>query len=194
MEDPKQYSDSEIWSRLMARDEECIKWVMRRFGGALINYLERMLKNRQDAEEIFSETLQAAVLKARTYDPDRAKFSTWFYRIARNKALDFLRRKKGTVVFELLNENTDKESSSESYSDENLECNSALALFRQSFGQLTEEDKELLRLKYVANWSHREIANRFYITDGNSRVKLKRAVQRLRILMDKASVKGGEKE
>ena len=196
MENPKQYSDSEIWSRLMARDEACIKWVMRRFGGGLISYLKKILGNWQDAEEVFSEALQVAILKARSYDPDRAKFSTWLYRIARNKAIDFLRQKKGNLFFELLNKKNEKQifcEDSDGHHDENLQSTSLLVLFRYSLRQLSQEDQDLLRFKYVLNWSHKEIANQFRITDVNSRAKLRRAVQQLKTIMDGVRMKGDEK-
>ena|SRR3989344_3722309 len=191
-EPEKQYSDSEIWSRLMVPDQDCIRWIIQRFGGGLVIHLERIVKSRQTAHDIFSEALATAVAKIKTYDPDRAAFSTWLYRIARNKAIDSLRRqKKEPILFELLTENTDKAIPYGAVEDEDAGCSAIMDLFRRSFSQLTEEERDLLRLRHVSDWSHKEIANRFRTTENNSRVRLKRATERLRNFMEKNRSEGG---
>ena len=190
MENPnKQYDDTEIWSRLMAKDSECIRWVIRRYGAGLINYLVvRDFGNYHDAEDIFVEALMTAIDNIRAYDPERAKFSTWLYRIALNKAIDFLRKNKNaTKLFEPLAENTVSFQAGES-----ADNTAIIDLFQRSFEQLATEDRDLLRLRYNSGWCHREIANRLKITEGNCRVRLKRAVKRLKDVMAQDRSKGGD--
>lgn len=53
----------------------------------------RVLHNREDAEEAVQDTLGKVWRNAALYDESRAAFSTWFYRIVANAALDRLRRR-----------------------------------------------------------------------------------------------------
>ena len=55
----------------------------------------RMMRNRQEAEDITQETMVRALSKIDDYDPSRP-FSPWIHRIARNLCVDRFRRKKPT--------------------------------------------------------------------------------------------------
>lgn len=66
--------------------------LVERYQIGLIIYCERLLGDRSEAEDI----AQAAFIKAYNnlggFKPDKARFSTWLYKIARNEAIDFLRK------------------------------------------------------------------------------------------------------
>ncbi len=66
----------------------------------LIIHCERLLGNRQDAEDIAQEAFMKAYEKLTDFDSSKARFSTWLYRIATNKALDVLRQTKHTTNIE----------------------------------------------------------------------------------------------
>ena len=57
----------------------------------LYKYIYMMLINREDTEDIVSETFMAAFLCYDEYDPARGSIITWLSRIAHNKAIDLLR-------------------------------------------------------------------------------------------------------
>ncbi len=181
--------DSALWSRLIARDEASIRWVIKRYAPGFINYVvSRRIGNYHDAEDIFFEALLTALENIRSYNPDRARFSTWLYRIARNKAIDFLRKsKKANQIFEPLEENAVLIKIQDGSNNTTI-----LDLFERSFSQLSPEDRELLYLKINLGCCHKEIANRLNITEVHSRVKLKRAIQQLKTVMEQGRSKGGD--
>jgi RNA polymerase sigma-70 factor, ECF subfamily len=76
--------------------EEYAELVNRYHVGVII-HCERMLGDRQDAEDIAQEAFITAFTKLSDFDAKKAKFSTWLYRIATNKALDHIKSTKRNV-------------------------------------------------------------------------------------------------
>lgn len=58
----------------------------------LIIHCERIVKDRADAEDVAQEAFIKAFEQLKNYDPTRSRFSTWLYKIATNKSLDYLRK------------------------------------------------------------------------------------------------------
>ncbi len=76
---------------LRAGDESAFDTLFERWAGALLRYLERMVKSRAQAEELMQETF-LRVYRARERYEARARFSTWLFTIATRIALNELRR------------------------------------------------------------------------------------------------------
>ncbi len=76
---------------LRAGDERAFETLFERWAGALLRYLERMVKSRAQAEELMQETF-LRVYRARERYEARARFSTWLFTIATRIALNELRR------------------------------------------------------------------------------------------------------
>jgi len=85
--------DFELMARVKAGDTRAFNLVIERYQAPLVNFLTRLTGNRQVAEELAQETFLRVYLAAGRYRPT-AKFTTYLYRIARNLALNTLRRKK----------------------------------------------------------------------------------------------------
>ena len=51
---------------------------------------------KEDAEDITQEVFITVYQKLSTFDPMRAMFSTWLFTIARNKSINYLRRRKNS--------------------------------------------------------------------------------------------------
>ena len=74
--------------------EEAFAELMRRHQRGVLNFVYRMVQNRQIAEEITQEVFLALVKNAQRYTPT-AKFTTYLYTIASNMiSKEWLRRKR----------------------------------------------------------------------------------------------------
>ena len=60
----------------------------------LVAFLSQNYVNSQDAEDIAEETLLVLAERQPEYEEGIASFKTWLYRIARNLAVDYLRKKE----------------------------------------------------------------------------------------------------
>jgi len=71
-----------------------------RYHIGLIIHCEHLVGDRDDAEDIAQEAFVKAYMQLQHFNPEKARFSTWLYKIATNLAIDFLRKKKRQVVVE----------------------------------------------------------------------------------------------
>ncbi len=128
--------------------------------GSLYNlYVERVFKylfsrvgNVKEAEDITSQTFLAAFESFRHYRHD-GHFSSWLFTIARNKAMDHFRRRKNLLFLE----KADEVSQSQEPLQAIIQSEQSAAL-GQLIATLPEDERELLRLRFLAEMSFVEIA------------------------------------
>lgn len=81
--------------------EEAFAVLVRRHQKGMLNYMYRMIQNRQVAEELTQEVFLALVKNARRYEPT-AKFTTYLYAIASNiVSKEWVRRKRRLKLFDI---------------------------------------------------------------------------------------------
>ena len=72
---------------------EALSALIARYQNRLYRYLLRMVRQPQEAEDLFQQTWLHVAEKIRRYDPQR-NFDAWLFTLARNLTLDYLRRKR----------------------------------------------------------------------------------------------------
>jgi RNA polymerase sigma factor (sigma-70 family) len=83
--------DHELAEHFRGGDEQALRMVYDRYGGAVLHLALRTLGNRADAEDVTQTTFVAAWQGRETFDPDRGGMLGWLLTIARRKAIDRLR-------------------------------------------------------------------------------------------------------
>ncbi|GAC1621843.1 MAG: sigma-70 family RNA polymerase sigma factor [Candidatus Acidiferrum sp.] len=73
-----------------AGDEQSFELLLQRFRSPLVNFLYRMVRNREQAEDLAQEVFLRVYRAREDYVPS-AKFTTWLFRIATNLALNSMR-------------------------------------------------------------------------------------------------------
>ena len=86
-------NDAQLVARSLACDHEAFGRLVDRHAPSIVNLAYRMVGNRTEAEDLAQETFLAAFKALGTFRAD-SKFSTWLYRIASNKCMDWLRVKR----------------------------------------------------------------------------------------------------
>jgi RNA polymerase sigma-70 factor (ECF subfamily) len=84
-----------LLKRIEGGDRSAFTSVVEHFHRPLFGYLGRMGLHQGPVEEIAQETFLRAWSRFGDYDPTRAEFSTWLFTIARNLALHELARASG---------------------------------------------------------------------------------------------------
>jgi RNA polymerase sigma-70 factor, ECF subfamily len=72
-------------------DADKYRIIVERYHVGLIIYCERLLDDRAAAEDVAQQAFINAYDRLEKFDSEKAAFSTWLYRIARNLCLDYLR-------------------------------------------------------------------------------------------------------
>jgi RNA polymerase sigma-70 factor, ECF subfamily len=125
----------------------------------------RILGNPADAEDVTQDTFLAALQRMSTYDPARA-MGPWLRTIARNRAIDLLRRRARSPEPEVA-----RGESAESLAIERLEAGRV----RAALALLPSRDRALLVLRYWEDQPVEAVARALGMTDGAARVALLRA-------------------
>ena len=86
-------TDAAIVAQVLAGDREAFRLLVERHTRSIYSVAYRMTENQQDTEEIVQETFLRAYKSLGRFEL-RSSFSTWLYRIAVNRSLDFLKAKK----------------------------------------------------------------------------------------------------
>ncbi len=116
-------------------------------------YAYTILMNREDAEDIVSETFITAFAAYGTYDPAKASFATWITRIAHNKAVNLVRSAAYRKRAELP-DYYDAPDSAESV-DLTAETNETVL---NLYSRLSAGEREFLNFRYAMGMKDGEIA------------------------------------
>ena len=117
----------------------------------VFRYLYSRLGNRHDAEDITAQTFLAAFESFDKFRKDE-HFAAWLFTIARNKAMDHFRRRKNNLPVDLANIPVEYDPLGGVIHSEQA------AALSQLIQALPEEERELLRLRFLAEMSFPEIA------------------------------------
>jgi len=82
--------DAEV-AQLRRGDPSALEPLLARYQNRLYRYLVRLVREPAQAEDLFQQTWVRVVEKIQKYDP-RQSFDTWLFTVARNLAIDHLRR------------------------------------------------------------------------------------------------------
>src|SRR5438046_10675244 len=83
-------SDVQLMLNVKAGDQQSFELLLQRYRTPLINFLYRMVRSREQAEDLAQEVFLRVYRAREDYEPS-AKFTTWLFRIATNLALNSLR-------------------------------------------------------------------------------------------------------
>ncbi len=145
-------------------------------------YAAGLLGDRAAAEDVTATAFERAFRKRSRFDPRRGSGRAWLFGIARNAALDELRRRGRRA--ELAVEPVDVESLAEVHPAERSELRLLLAA---ALAELEARERELIALKFFAGLSNAEIARVLGISESNAGTKLHRVVDKLREACDGAA-------
>lgn len=140
-------------------------------------YAAGLLRDRAAAEDVTATAFERAYRKRLRFDPSRGNGRAWLFGIARNAALDELRRRGRQA--ELVSDPVDATSLDAERSEQRLVLVAALA-------KLDPRERELVALKFFAGLVNAEIASVLGISESNAGTKLHRAVTKLREACDGA--------
>jgi RNA polymerase sigma-70 factor (ECF subfamily) len=148
----------------------------------LFAYVAGLLRDRSAAEEVTSQAFERAWRRRRQIDPDRGSPRAWLFGIARNAALDEMRRRSRHGA---MPSDESAPSATQAGGDPAKIAVERTAL-RQALDSLDGRDRELVALKYFAGLSNSEIASVTGTSESNAGTRLHRALEKLRRSFDDA--------
>ncbi|PTT13298.1 RNA polymerase subunit sigma-70 [Flavobacterium sp. HMWF030] len=141
--------------------------------GILYKVSKMYMDNSDDQQDLFQEIV-CQLWKSYDSFRNESQFSTWMYRVAVNTAIVFLKKEKRKVdKYEIASENI-KDDEGDSHIKE-----SQIDHFYKAVQKLEKIDKAIIFYQ-LEGFSHKEIGENLGISEGNARVKLNRAKEKLK--------------
>ena len=141
----------------------------------LYAYIAGMLRDRSAAEEVTAAVFEKAFRKRRRFDSGRGSARAWLFGIARNAAIDELRRRGRRA--ELTADPADPDAPAP---DALAEHSARRATVAAALGRLAPRDRELVAMKFFAGLTNAEIAAVLGISESNAGTTLHRVITKLR--------------
>jgi len=161
-------------------DSTAFTELMNQYYNSLFSLAHRLLKNRQECEDMIQETFIRVLLHIDKYDESK-KFTTWIHQITKNLCLDLIRRKKARPQQLAAREHefVRPRAAGRSPEEECLEREQAEE-FRQLLATLRAKDREILYNRYMEDLSLTEISQLTKLPEGTIKSRLSRARQQLK--------------
>ena len=154
---------------------EAFDVLYRRSFPRVYGYVATLLRDRSAAEEVTAQAFERAYRKRRTFRASRGTQEAWLFGIARNAALDELRRRKRRATLEV-----DPEDAASASPGEQAEEAIRREAVRAALARLSPRERELVGLKFAGGLSNEEIARVVGISASNVGTRLHRTLEKLR--------------
>jgi RNA polymerase sigma factor (sigma-70 family) len=177
-------NDNEIISQVLNGDHQAYAGLVNRYQNYVFTLSLRMVKNREDAEEVAQDVFVKAYKYLADFRGD-SKFTTWLYTIVNNTSISFLRKKRLDVQ-SLDNENVFHmaDNIDSGMRANQVEQKSRQAMVNEAIGLLNPDDAQIITLFYKAEQSLEETAQVLGIEVNAAKVRLHRARTRLKSKME----------
>jgi RNA polymerase sigma-70 factor (ECF subfamily) len=142
-------------------------------------YVVTLLRDRAAAEDVTAQAFERAFRKVRSYDPRRGGERAWLFGIARNAALDELRRRKRTAALA-----ADPADLGAAAPEDVAERTLQRAAVRAALATLPAREREVIALKFHAGLDNAELAAVLGVSVSNAGTQLHRAMTKLREAVD----------
>lgn len=152
------------------------------------NAIKKIVKNDMDAEELTNEAMIRVHKNLSTYKEDVSRLTTWIFNIAKNVAIDFIRKKRLNTValddvhFDWRNSGDDSQidhllalKSTEDNPEEQLITDEVRRTLYAQFSTLSKADQLIASLHYFDGLSYEEVANEMAMPLGTVKAKIHKA-------------------
>jgi RNA polymerase sigma factor (sigma-70 family) len=140
-------------------------------------YALTLLRDRAAAEDVTALAFERAYRRRHSFDRKRGEERPWLFGIARNAALDELRRRRRAAALVVDPEDVATDPHGDADEEDMLLRRETVRTALQS---LSGRERELISLKFNAGLSNAELASVLGVSESNAGTMLHRAVQKLR--------------
>ena len=182
-------SDQELVARAQKGSEAAYRELLVRYQRPVFSIIYRMVRDREQAEDLAQETFVRVFNHIDRYDP-RYKFSSWIFKIATNLTIDVMRRKEPVTVsidgsrYALTGDEIEASTIQVESGDENpeelLEAKELGEEIEHAIGKLRPEYRTAILLRHVEGREYQEIAEIMSLPLGTVKTYIHRGRNELR--------------
>lgn len=172
--------DAELIRQVLAGRHEQFSLLIERYQGPLIQFLSRLLNHDDEVFDCAQEAFLAAYKNLWRYS-EAYSFRSWLYTIAKNKAMDMLRKRRKEVPLSMDEPILDRQPGPE----EVWLAKEETAWLSKVLNELPEPYKQALFLRYKQELSYEEIAQVLEVPVSRVKTYLHRGKEKLRQQMQR---------
>ncbi|HEX2076188.1 MAG TPA: sigma-70 family RNA polymerase sigma factor [Longimicrobium sp.] len=182
-------SDHELVSRAQQGSDKAYRELLGRYQRPVFSIIYRMIRDREQAEDLAQETFVRVFNHIDRYDP-RYKFSSWIFKIATNLTIDWIRRKelntvsidgsRNAVTAEQIEATSITIASPDENPEELLEAKELGKEIEAAIGRLRPEYRAAILLRHVEGLEYQEIAEILALPLGTVKTYIHRGRNELR--------------
>lgn len=167
-------SDSELVIRAKAGDESAFTQIYERYSAAIYRYIYYRVGETELAEDLQAEVFLRMLEGMHRYEDRGWPISAWLYRIAHDRTVDTIRRRKNQrhVPIEDWEGSCDGPENVVSAQLEHEEL-------REKLEDLTHDQRQVILMRFMADMSVQEVARRLGRTEGSVKALQHRGLQSL---------------
>lgn len=175
-------NDQHYINEVLQGDTKAFAILVNRYMDLIFTLALRMVKNREEAEEVSQDTF-VKVYKSLSKFKGDSKFSTWIYRVGYNACLDRLKKNKRVQHTVTIDEFTEHKIKTLDNALERMELEERKQAIQDCLQLLPSEDGYLITLYYFEELSFEEISKVIDVTANNVKVKLFRSRKKLATIL-----------
>lgn len=182
---PRAMEDYDLVKSAIKGNQRAYAELLNRYRHSVYHTVLKMVKNRDDADDLTLEAFGKAFHKLPTYAPNYA-FSTWLFRIAINNCIDYIRKKR--IHFCSIDEPYDGERGFDYANniranirnpEEEMMRGQRISMMKNTVTELTQKYRVMIELRFYQEKSYEEIATELDIPLGTVKAQLFRAKELL---------------
>lgn len=177
-------ADDQLVAAYANGNNEAFDTLLNRHKDRVFSYILHIVKDREQAEDIFQETFVKAIMtiKQGRYT-DSGKFSAWISRIAHNLIIDFYRQEKAENTVSTDSDVTDmlnRRDLAEKNIEDRLVSEQIQEDVRRIIDALPESQREVLMMRYYRDMSFKEIAEATNVSINTALGRMRYAILNMR--------------
>jgi RNA polymerase sigma-70 factor (ECF subfamily) len=181
---PDANDDARLIQKIATGDRTAFTTLYDRFSTPLYSLALKMLANQAEAQDLLQEVFLSVWNKAETFRSERGSAFSWVVAQLRNRAIDRIRsRRRRGELLEANAPDLEPAGSATTSSAQNCEVSERAREVRSAMEQLSEEQRQVLRLAYFEGLTQVEIAEKLEEPLGTIKARAHRGLARLRTIL-----------
>jgi RNA polymerase sigma factor (sigma-70 family) len=168
--------ERELSDRFRNGDERALEEIYRRWSPVVFTMALRFVGDRGDAEDVTQKAFVSAWTSRRSYDPAKAKLSTWLIAITRRRIADTL---EARARVRALQQELQRFTTPEDVVGAEIDLGDRL-LLADEIDRLEPDARRVVRLAFYDDLTHEQISERLGMPLGTVKSHIRRSLTRLR--------------
>jgi RNA polymerase sigma-70 factor (ECF subfamily) len=176
--------DAQLLAKVAQGDHAAFSMLYDRLSTPLYSLAIKILANEAEAQDVLQEVFLSVWNKAATFHPERGSAFSWIVAQLRNRAIDRIRsRQRRGELLEANAPDLEPTGSVTTSSAEDCDTSERAREVRSAMGQLSDEQRRVLRLAYFEGLTQVEIADKLKEPLGTIKARAHRGMARLRTIL-----------